>query len=55
MPYGRSQAARREAARKHTRDLHTCRCGRKIRGNAYHRHKRACPVWLEWIERNMVN
>ena len=26
--------------------LHTCRCGREVRGNAYVLHLRACPAFL---------
>jgi hypothetical protein len=46
MSFGATASKRREAARKHVRDLHQCLCGRKILGNAYHRHKRACRIWL---------
>jgi ribosomal protein L37AE/L43A len=43
MAYGRTASQRREAARKHARDKHTCpRCGREVYGNGYQNHKRAC-------------
>jgi hypothetical protein len=54
MPYGSNEAAKRAAGRKHARRTWTCKCGRKVRGNAYHVHKRACSTWLAWAEENGV-
>lgn len=43
MSFGRTKERRREAARKHARQVRKCpRCGREIRGNAYSLHKAAC-------------
>jgi len=47
MPFGSSEARRRETARKHAERSMTCACGRTIWGNAYHIHKRACPAWCK--------
>lgn len=33
--------------RTHLDHVHRCRCGREVRGNAYHRHRRACLVSRE--------
>ena len=46
MSFGRDQAARRQAARKHAMRVHACTCGRVIKGNAFHAHKRKCAVWI---------
>lgn len=48
MGFGATQDRRRQSARAHTARTHTCRCGRQVRGNAYHAHRRACPSWLNW-------
>jgi hypothetical protein len=48
MPYGKDQAARRAAARRHATRVRTCKCGREVRGNAYYRHRAACPAYLAW-------
>lgn len=42
MPFGSTPSRRRAAAQAHTQREHTCRCGRRIRGNAYYRHRAAC-------------
>lgn len=47
MPFGSTKSKRREAARKHTRTVHWCPCGKLTRGNAHHLHKVKCPAWLE--------
>jgi hypothetical protein len=46
MPFGRDEAARHQAAKKHAGREHTCTCGRVIRGNAFHSHKRKCAAWV---------
>jgi ribosomal protein L37AE/L43A len=43
MSFGRTKEKRRQAARGHLRNVHICgHCGKKIRGNAYYRHAKAC-------------
>jgi ribosomal protein L37AE/L43A len=43
MRYGDTQANRREKAKKHARYEHVCpRCGRRMFGNGYGNHKKAC-------------
>lgn len=54
MPYGSDQASRRAAGRKHARRLWACKCGRTIRGNAFHVHKRACVTWLAWAKEHGI-
>ena len=44
MSRGRNTARRREGGRKHLRTEHVCRCGRKIRGNAYYYHRAVCKI-----------
>lgn len=40
-----------ESASKHAKVIHTCKCGRVIRGNAIHHHKKACEVWLGYKQK----
>jgi lipoate-protein ligase A len=42
MSFGATASRRRQAARRHATREHTCRCGRKILGNAYYSHRKAC-------------
>ena len=49
MPFGRDEAGRRAAARKHANHHHECHCGRDIRGNAYYRHRAVCPAYLAHV------
>lgn len=51
MPFGGTESGRREAGRWHAKTIHTCKCGRVIRGNAIHCHKKVCKVWLEWKQK----
>lgn len=48
MSYGKTGDDRKRAAKQHLLTVHTCKCGREVRGNAYHRHRVACAVWKEW-------
>jgi hypothetical protein len=42
MRVGITRERRGAAGWKHLRTVHTCRCGRMIRGNAYYAHRVAC-------------
>jgi hypothetical protein len=44
MGFGRTASRRRQAARKHAAWIHTCKCGRVIRGNGYYKHRIACSL-----------
>lgn len=33
----------------HANHVHVCICHRTFRGNAYYRHRLACPVWWQLI------
>jgi hypothetical protein len=46
MPFGKDEAARRAAGRKHATRMHTCKCGKVIKGNAYFMHRNTCKVFL---------
>ena len=45
MGFGATESRRRQAGRKHAHRIHTCKCGKVIKGNAFYIHKRVCQYF----------